>query len=107
MRAAPGWGTFVKWHRNLHVNFCIVFSRDGENADFLKAVLFINRQGISDLEGCKNCFLPCTGVPIEVKDFSTCHFVTWAADVNGTPPSQHCMPPSTKFSGISLYIILL
>lgn len=43
MRAAPGWGTFVKWHWNLHVNFCVVFSNGGERADLLKAVLFINR----------------------------------------------------------------
>lgn len=39
--------------------FCSGFSSDGEHADLLEAVLFINRQGIRDLKGYINCFLPC------------------------------------------------
>lgn len=41
MSAVPGQGASVKWHRNLHVNFCVAVSCGGEHADLLSAVLFI------------------------------------------------------------------
>jgi len=41
--AVPGYGTSVKRHRNLHVNFCVVVSSDGEHDNLLKAALFVNQ----------------------------------------------------------------
>lgn len=34
--AVPGWDASVKWHRNMHVNFCVEVGCDGEHADLLR-----------------------------------------------------------------------